>query len=159
MQNKKSSSVENKFIAVTTMLVCLLAFPTAHSLFFDLVKHDLQSSSAPEILREIASPEPLSKNNLLKPTVVDFNCGASFNEVVQVQATHLRLRGTACPFSTTTMSIVNVNNGFKASVFKEGQGKFSTDFIDLVKGKNEIKITVENGGKSEEKSFHIERLE
>lgn len=159
---KTQSSVENKFIGVTAILVVMLAFPTVNTIltppspsFEEQLLSEIADSKSSEVqgrgpasVPDVQSDyvEASAPSSFLKPVVLEWNCLQAESEDIEASGTHLRLRGQGC--DGQSVQIENMTNGFTASVFREGNLKFSTDFIDLVKGENKLRISFQNNNRS-----------
>lgn len=79
-----------------------------------------------------------------KSIVLDYEC-SSENKTVEVEASLLRLRGTDClDEKWEDVSVVNHSNGFTGSIIFLNDKKFTTDFIDLNEGENQLSIQAKN---------------
>lgn len=66
-------------------------------------------------------------------------------EASRTSGSHIRLKSRFCDSGPVQqLSVKNLSNGYTASVFVDSKG-FSTDFIDLREGENEIEISWEAG--------------
>ncbi|MBX3018247.1 MAG: hypothetical protein KF767_10185 [Bdellovibrionaceae bacterium] len=79
-------------------------------------------------------------------------------DVPTVKGSHVRLKSKYCDKSEKPeVRIVNTANGYTASVFLAAKG-FSTDFIDLREGLNEISIEWKSPkGEPIRRAFHVRR--
>ena len=101
-----------------------------------------------------AAPENKAAGKLSHPITLDWNLsGNEFSR--EVEGTHLRIKGLQKGLKTE--QIVNQSNGFTASIFASGN-EFTTDFIELKEGVNEIKVDVlDTHGRKVTKKLEITR--
>lgn len=89
-----------------------------------------RSPAATGILKHPVSKEFLQELNV--------TCGGLKNQVIsEIFASRVRLKGACSP---QHLSIENLTNGHTASIFKNSNQGFSTDYLKLRKGENKIKI-------------------
>lgn len=68
---------------------------------------------------------------------------------IEAGARWVRLIGKTCqstvlsPAPTASLQITNVTNGYAATVFDGESGQFTTDFIPLERGRNEVRIKLD----------------
>jgi len=115
------------------------------------------SSSLPFSIRALASiPQDdtsesvdlnSSANIIENDEILDLSCEPA-KEPIQVaqRIRQIRLRGEDCQVASSSgeeskTKIDNLTNGFNASVFSTQPGLFTTDYISLDEGKNQIKIS------------------
>lgn len=93
----------------------------------------------------LAQPESLTE----KAVVLDIKCLKSNPpEPITSLARQMRIKGLACQpgMGPLTLSEVqNHANGYVATTFHLGPSQFTTDYIDLVKGSNQITIDLADG--------------
>ena len=103
---------------------------------------------------EAAKEESKGAGKLGRPVTLDWDLSAH-EFAKEVDGTHLRLKGFQKGMKTE--SIVNLSNGFTASIFASG-AEFTTDFIELKEGANEIKVNVTDAhGRKMTKKIEITR--
>ena len=96
-----------------------------------------QANSQALVGRDLAS---------LDETLVDLNCA---NEVQSKETNNLRfrLKGSNCTAEnsgpTIATQVKNISNGYVATVFHRSPQEFTTDYINLNEGKNEIEVKFE----------------
>ncbi len=139
---------EQKFLLITTLMVVMLGGPTLLSLFSPNAINSAEDQSVSLVTRIPASAEPLLVANLPKDPVknvtVQFNC-AAVPKNLEVEGSQLRLRSDKCEqVQIPELTIVNKSNGFTASVFPIKELQFTTDFIDLKDGDNQLVITLKD---------------
>lgn len=154
---QKQSLQEAKYLAATA------AFAVALSLFslkgILTVPDGLLVASTgergPASLVAGASPESAGAAGELE--TLTWDCRQK-SEIPVVKSTHVRLKSKYCDRTTNPdVRIKNLANGYTASVFAAAKG-FSTDFIDLREGLNEISIEWKNAkGESVSHAFTIRR--
>lgn len=90
------------------------------------------------------------------PGIISVDLRCEMSESQETSAHRLRLTGPLCG-SATQARITNGTNHYVASVFADTQlAKFSTDYMPLVAGKNQIHIEFLNkNGKALEQDFTI----
>lgn len=131
---------DQKAMSVLVALVALLAVPTLWS-WFAPPGVPVGSSGGPKSARGLASvgtPAPPSEKSgkLSRPVTLTWDLpGGDLSR--EIEGTHLRLKGATK--NNRLDSVTNGSNGFTASVFLNG-ADFTTDFIELNEGVNEIQI-------------------
>lgn len=61
-------------------------------------------------------------------------------EKLKVNSQHVRLRGKSCQTSTHSISVKNSTNGYSATVFSQEGSGFTTDYLAMAPGENQIVI-------------------
>lgn len=75
---------------------------------------------------------------------LQLNCkNAASSNPWQVKASLVRLSGYGCVKKGANMDIVNHTNGRIATVFPLEEDGFTTDYMDLSEGENEVSITTQ----------------
>lgn len=137
---------ENRLLVVTLVVAVLLGIPAVKSIVSYPGKSDTTlalASRAAESRRPSSIDlveQTQSVNSFSKSISIDLGCEAEETQSVG-SASHLRLRGSACPSPGEVVAITNLSNGFTAEVIALKIGGFTTDFIDLRGGVNEIKVS------------------
>jgi len=75
-------------------------------------------------------------------SLFEINCSEA-GQTLETVSTRFRLKGQTCApddSSTLTTQVHNKSNGYVATVFHRGNQAFSTDYINLSEGKNEIDV-------------------
>jgi hypothetical protein len=106
-------------------------------------------------LRSIASVESVPAYE----TLFNFSCDDN-NQVLETSSTRFRLKGDSCTVEDTqplTTQVRNKTNGYVATVFHRAPLGFTTDYINLKEGKNEIDVRFETEKGTVEKSLTIMR--
>lgn len=143
------SEQEKKFIFITAVLVVVTGFAAIKSLQGVTQETNEVSYSS----REPASIQP---STAIAPTLVipkiqeslavDLNCksGRSLPPQFEVDADTLKIVGRNCFGSDIerNFEVINESNGFTGSVFLLPEGKFQTDFVQLVKGNNRVRVKI-----------------
>lgn len=157
--SKYQHNPENKFFYIVGLLVFLTSFPVLSSLLSDShLQQDIYASAAG---REPASTEPsaIDRNqswNKAKNSTLEISCKSLLTES-QVLASHLRLLGQNCNWEK--IRVKNLRNGYTASVVVMDSARFTTDFIELSDGTNQIEISaIDSKGSEIINTVHIERL-
>ena len=109
--------------------------------------------------RTIASIDPAqTAPKVVKEALMEINCGQD-NQLLEAWGPRLRLKGTLCvpqDASVTSTKVSNKTNGYAATVFRQS-GQFTTDYINLNEGKNEINILFETESGPVEKNVTVIR--
>jgi len=77
-------------------------------------------------------------------TILDFSC-TDQSQIFETASPRFRLKGPTCaPEEATVLStrILNKSNGYMATVFHHNS-QFTTDYINLVDGRNDIEVKFE----------------
>jgi hypothetical protein len=155
MSSKQEVRSELHFMFVLLLLVAVAAVPVFLSFHSDEkdpvvveVKHELP-------VREPASqPEVVGANT--KAATLHVGCKKEVQQQ-EVSSNYVRIEGAPCA-STDSIQIVNQSNGFSASVFFNRDNSYTTDFIDLSEGDNELKLNIANSdGTQTQKTVHVSR--
>ncbi len=157
---------EQRFLLITSFLVALIGAPAVYSVVKEpqslesLAKKQTSTSQdrSPASVKPIVS-ESSQKNAIKSRSVVlDYSC-AHEKSSKEVDGTLLRLRGKGCKNSQwKNVSVVNQTNGFTATVVVLKDNQFTTDYIDLQEGDNQIAIKgTDENGKSVNRTFVVKR--
>ena len=124
---------------LTFGLVLVLGYAASHEILMP------PQTSAPNLVsmnREPASLKSLESMNLqsdlTKATSVDVGCGSDV-ELGTLSVAHLRMKSLFCN-EGESVEIQNLSNGFTGSAIELKKGFFTSDYIDLSEGLNEIEI-------------------
>ena len=144
MLMKKKQAIQHnrqhrKFLSVTILVVLMFGAMDMISLLAEPVYLDdgmtvafdrkPASIDAEEVLEE--SP---------KNAIADFSCIEN-SQKLEVDGGRVRIRSNSCEsFKISDFAITNVSNGYTASVFPIKNNEFTTDFIDLKYGENQVEI-------------------
>lgn len=133
-----------KYLALSFSLVMLTGLLSVQGFFVEPKQLTAESSRVPAAVGvpPVAESSP-GAGFVGGLDVFDWNCRDS-KEAPSVRASYMRLKSKAC--SKQQLSVVdikNVSNGFTATLFP-ANGGFTTDFIDLVEGENEILVQLKD---------------
>lgn len=93
--------------------------------------------------RGLASVAAEASTQTQAPNIVDVPCGTN-DLTVETQYTRMRLKGENCVSNNSPKTeIKNTSNGYVATVFHKQDFSFTTDYINLVEGMNEINLVFE----------------
>lgn len=107
-------------------------------------------SSAAVVIEPERHFSPIDETKLYISKSIQTNCNFELPEVIE--ANTVRLTGSSCKLE----SLVNKTNGFTASLFVGSEKKWSTDFIYLSEGDNDLKIEYfDSKGQLKERSIKI----
>ncbi len=155
---------ERRFLTITFCLVTLLGGPAVYSVIqepIDLAKDETVSSARqPASLSKANAGEKISQKGIRsKSVVLDFTC-VNKKSIQSVAGGLLRLRGSSCfKPGWKDLTVTNKTNGFTAAVIFLNQKKFTTDFIDLNEGVNELKIQAKGEkGETLTQTLNVRRL-
>jgi len=161
MRDSNQSRTETQFLIVLSALVLTFGIPVFLSFQGD--KSNVTKTVAKAILTEVPVQvrEPSSEKVTTlsqSSTSVTFNLPCNKEpEKKTVDSSFVRLEGTGCGASKK-IEIQNVSNGFSASLFFTEGNSFTTDFIDLQEGENELKVhRFQADGTDSLKTVHIHR--
>ncbi len=128
---------ELKFLALTLALVVILGmgslFNMARAPDAVMAKTQNAAQRLPASL-PLALPANKLVSALSQTETLDWSCGDAAKNV-EVSTNRLRVKGRGC--GKETLSIINETNGLNATVFESEKG-YSTEYMDLSMGKNEI---------------------
>lgn len=112
------------------------------------VEHDPQPVVLSDIAvqRNVASivPSKIADSSLagIAPKVMEIDCSdIAERPPVTLKTNHIRLKTKGCK----PLSIFNQDNGFEATLFELGENKYSTDYISLAEGENQLVILRDEG--------------
>jgi hypothetical protein len=105
--------------------------------------------------RLIASTETVSYS---PDTMFEINC-QDIDQKLETSSTRFRLKGQACTDESAALStqIQNKSNGYIATVFHRDPQSFTTDYINLNEGVNEIAVRFDTSGGPIDKTITIVR--
>lgn len=157
------------------MVVCLLGFVSIMSLINEPLPtedYDFASiepgQSSPQ--RQVASvldsahavvtPEPVVE-------VVEIDC-AQENQTLETSSARIRVRGDSCLKKSSALAadttnteestqVRNISNGFVATIFRRAPASYTTDYINLSEGKNELEIVFKVGETVSTKKITVSR--
>ncbi len=148
---------DQKFLGVTFCLIMLLGGPAVLS----VMQEPLDAVSPVAAISRIpASISSQSRNRITsKSVVLDVSC-THLQALTEVDGSLLRLRGSGCmKENSQEMKIINETNGFTAAIIPLKERKFTTDFIELKEGLNQLKISLKDDkGQTVIQTFSVRRL-
>lgn len=174
MANGRQSArekTESQFLLITGILVTLLGGPAFFSLVREpspeIIKVTKQESRSPASIDHGRSRELLSETHQSgvreMNSVVQLHCSENTPQIVaekmqpQVQAATLRIAGVGCR-KESNIAIQNKTNGFTAAVIFTQENQFTTDYINLNPGDNELELVSQfKGGKKVTQRLKINR--
>ena len=149
---------------ITFCLVTLLGGPAVYSVIQEpaerVTQPDPSDGREPASISKSNRPEKLSQTGITsKSVVLDFTCEKR-KSVQDVAGGLLRLRGSSCfKEGWKDFTITNKTNGFTAAVIFLNHKKFTTDFIDLNEGVNELNIQAKDSkGETVTQTLNVRRL-
>lgn len=150
---------EHHFIGVTSILVVSLGFAAWLSLTNPLDSEGISTNMDNGLASKVANSEtktgiagravPSSEGSrfpaslpLVKPrALVEVFCNRK-GQRIETSEAQVRLKLVGCQGSQKKqLAVKNLTNGFTASVFKDKE-TLSTDYIDVVKGENSLRIEI-----------------
>jgi hypothetical protein len=163
---KSSGSLDRHFVAVTSMLVLALGAPAVYSLLREPRKVDAtlalaevsgRRQPASVILQKTDVLQEKTKSKIGKSLSIDIACDN--RDLGEIQVSHLRLRGVHCGSLSGEVTIKNESNGFTAQVIDLKDKNYTTDFIDLTEGTNQLIISRKGPeGQIQEQKIQVRRL-
>lgn len=149
---KKQSSrekIESQFLLITGVLLSLIGGPA----FFNLVKEPVletakitrQDSRTPANVNDTQEKTIYTENKkaiIEKNAILKYNCEeelADDKKNQEVNSSQLRISGNGCK-KQNQISISNKTNGFTAEIIFTKEGQFTTDYIDLSVGQNDLEV-------------------
>jgi hypothetical protein len=177
---------ETKSLALIFSLALVIALPSVSSISKSKIMEDVQTedmsastdrpisfsdSKIKKINREPASVNNAELNSVRDLRTVDLNskelkvlyvdCGKEISQFEDLSSSSVRLRFDQCSTKSgkhEIKEIVNKTNGFTAQLFRHKE-VWSTDYIDLSAGDNEIEIRyVNKSGKTESRFLHLTHI-
>ena len=137
-----SSVFERHFILTTAAIVFVLGLPV----YFNIAqtpkvqqKIDATKINDRTPASVVIKDQLLTSYHFSKSQSVESNCEDN-QRIDQLKGSHLRLKGTSCGLNQNEIRIINQTNGFTASVIQTKNFTYTTDFIDLKEGLNNIEI-------------------
>lgn len=115
---------------------------------------------APASLVGMALVAPKATAPLLeRTTLLDFECTPPETTTVAGDIHQLRIRGKFCETSGTQFAeVLNLTNGFTATVFTPTPNTFTSDYIHLADGPNRLRVTyVLSSGERRVREFAVNR--
>ena len=114
-----------------------------------------KSNRQPASIPHTTSPGMASSDSRLS---LDLNCIGKKQKPLKISGQWAQLRGRVCQFEKLkAVEIVNLQNGFTASVFNVGVQQYQTDLIQLDQGSNKVRVRfIPLKGSIEEQTVVIE---
>jgi hypothetical protein len=158
------AQAEFRFLLIMLVLVALLGVPTFISLT-QAPPLEAQAIQLNQVNNETRTPASLSfdSNQIMtapsqksSTSLLNLDCKRK-NLKKEVDSSYVRLMGSPCK-NTDGLEIVNKSNGFSASVIFIRGRNFTTDFIDLSEGENNLEITeTQDNGTKISRNFTVFR--
>lgn len=146
---------EKFFLRITMALVLVVGVPAFFSVVHaptNLREEGLQIESSRGPASVVTSSET---SQFAKAETLSFDCNKEWRGQ-ELKATHLRIKAINCEGKA---QVTNQSNGFTASLVYAKKAEFTTDFIDLVEGKNDLVISaIDSKGKKVQKNLRIDRV-
>ncbi len=160
-----STEGQQSLVKLMTGIVVLTGGLVALSLLATNPKEETSSSltamaRAPASLVGMALATTKTPNVLLERTsVVEFDCAPPESATVTLETKQVRIRGKLCGAAEViTTEILNLTNGFTATVFTPTKDSFTSDYIHLADGANRLRVTyVMASGERLEREFGVKR--
>lgn len=154
------AEIESRFLTITAVLITFIGVPAFFSVMKDpttetvkVYKVDQGRQPASIELHEskYASPETAEK-----VSTIQIDCQAP-TDSQEVASSLVRLTGNNCG-EGKEFQVTNQTNGYTASIVMLRNNQYTTDFIDLKEGPNQLEVVVQNeNGQAQKKSFIIHR--
>ncbi len=170
MESKEEVQALKVMTLALLSLVVVLGFLLTLSLLSPIPTEELpQAQREPAAVSTTADPAkeetPTSSNNSQSwDTSLELDCPLAAGQMRQTSAKRIRLVGSLCGSPQASLPtrtfLVNESNGHEGTLFQLAQdGRFTTDFIDLIDGPNRIKITqISDTGQRLEAHLVIQKL-
>ncbi len=134
---------ESQFLLIMATLVILMSVPTVLSFLkapeAEALEVQKLDSRAPASIGTVVTSVKKTNPSSSSMSLLNFDCKKKdFKE--EVSANYVRLVGSPCK-DAEDLEIINTSNGFSASVIFTKGHNFTTDFIDLKEGENNLEIT------------------
>lgn len=161
----KAPSSQRQFILITLSFVCLLGGFAVYSLLRQPRKVDARLALAKSQQRQ---PSSISEEAIAKSQAaavagksISLSLACDVKNLGSTEGAHLRLLGQTCQTSRkkfTEVSIKNLSNGFTAEVIDLKEKGYTTDYIDLVVGDNQLLVQrKDQSGEIFEQTINIQR--
>lgn len=139
----KNKSIQHKRFLITTILIVIaLGVMDIVSFLTEPVHHEDKVSvvlgrGPANVVDEVVTELP-------KRVTADFNCAQDYQNI-EVDGSRIRLKSNSCEnFRTSDLTITNKSNGYTASIFQMKNNEFTTDFIDLKYGENQVEVKMKD---------------
>jgi hypothetical protein len=159
-QRSPREKTESQFLMITGTLVVLIGGPAFYSLMKEPVAETAKivraESRTPASYAGKETEKAATSSADKSAAVVHINCDQKV-ALDEVQAAYVRLTGLPCK-QVEDLKITNRTNGFTASVIFKKDNLFTTDFIDLKEGENDLEVVSYLGdGSKTTKKFKVNR--
>lgn len=128
---------EQKFLFLTLLVVVLIGGPTVYSVIREPALRQQTE------LKANGDRQPASerRNSIkAKSVTMEMPCQGE-SRTQETEGTLLRLKSDCWKDSVQKISVINKTNGFTAAVMETQSKGFTTDFIDLKEGDNNLEIS------------------
>ncbi len=94
---------------------------------------------------------------LERTSTLEFDCAPPVSASVTKETRQLRLKGKLCADQAGT-EVINLTNGYTATIFTPRPGRFASDFLHLADGENRLRVTYQaQSGERRSLEFQIYR--
>jgi len=152
---------KTQFTRGLLVLVCILGITSILSLINEPLQTDVEEVTTtdwqPQQARGVASMvQPTAPNPISE--VFEVDCSGSIQNF-ETTSSRIRLKGANCQTGPgiNTAQIKNSSNGFVATVFHQTPSSFTTDYINLSEGTNEIQLNFQNEKGNSERKISVVR--
>ncbi len=112
-----------------------------------------------EVTRSPSSSKTTLRLEKVAPKVKNFSLPCDVKSQLKISASQVRFAGPTCKKESELIGVKNLTNGHLATVFETQPGHFTTDFIQIKKGKNDLVFSIRaSNGKTETHSVIINGL-
>lgn len=147
-------STDAKFLTITTLIVLALGAKTFASLTEQDPTPVADVVAKTGSVKTDRSPSSIPDSKEVKPrwdrfAQHDLSCAKkATSSLVSIHGSFVQIQGRNCikGFKAESLEIINLKNGFTASVFESGPNRYQTDLIQLEQGDNEIAIRYKERG-------------
>lgn len=161
----KRPSSQRHFILITLSLVCFLGGFAVHSLLRQPQNVDARLALVTSPQRQ---PSSISEDAVVKSQTaaisgksISLSVACDIKNLGSTEGAHLRLLGQTCQVGRkklTEVSIKNLSNGFTAELIDLKEKGYTTDYIDLVVGENQLLVQrKDQSGEVFEQRINIQR--
>ena len=160
-----STEGQQSLVKLMTGIVVLTGGLVALSLLATNPREEASSSltamaRAPASLVGMALATPKVPVSLPERTsVLEFGCTPPESATVTLDTRQIRIRGKICGSTEVVAAeILNLTNGFTATVFGPTKDSFTSDYIHLADGANRLRVTyVMATGERRDREFGVKR--
>ena len=159
-QSRLQQHPELKVLLITGLIVLLIGAPAAYSLVQDSSSSVIVLENGDRAPASIRDADELAEKTqgAAKSITLNLDCQETF--LREVVGTHVRIKGHVCTKEkVTNVSVVNSSNGFTAAVIFTKGNEFTTDFIDLQDGQNNLIVSaLDSRGETISRPLTIHRM-